>query len=74
MGNRREEEILVERGEEDGTGRRQQFQTGVFTAFSAWPFQSVNGISPRVGLFHLKSRINKHGKREAIEYNLNQRF
>jgi hypothetical protein len=33
-GKRREEDLLVEPGEEDGAGRRQQFQTGVFTSFS----------------------------------------
>jgi hypothetical protein len=32
---RREEEILSEPGEEDGPGRRQQSQTGGFTAYSA---------------------------------------
>jgi hypothetical protein len=36
-GKRREEEIWTERGKEDGAGRRQQFQTGVFTPFSARP-------------------------------------
>jgi hypothetical protein len=30
--------------------------------------KSVNKISPRVGLFHLKSRTNERGKRETIEY------
>jgi hypothetical protein len=38
-GKRREEEIWTERVEEDGAGRRQQFQIGVFTAFSARPCQ-----------------------------------
>jgi hypothetical protein len=38
-GKRREEDLLMERGEEDGAGRRQQFQTGVFTPFSARPCQ-----------------------------------
>jgi hypothetical protein len=33
-GKRREEEILVERGEENGRLRKQHFQTGVFTPFS----------------------------------------
>jgi hypothetical protein len=33
-GKRREEEILVEFGEEDGAGRKQQFQTAIFTPFS----------------------------------------
>jgi hypothetical protein len=33
-GKRREEEILAELGEEDGAGRKQQFQTGIFTPFS----------------------------------------
>jgi hypothetical protein len=38
-GKRREEEIWTERGEEDGAVRKQQFQIGVFTPFSAWPCQ-----------------------------------
>jgi hypothetical protein len=38
-GKKREEEIWIEGGEEDGAGRRQQFQIGVFAAFSAWPYQ-----------------------------------
>jgi hypothetical protein len=33
-GKRRKEEILVEGGEEDSAIRKQQFQTGIFTAFS----------------------------------------
>jgi hypothetical protein len=33
-GKRREEEILVEPREEDGPGRRQQFQIGRFTPYS----------------------------------------
>jgi hypothetical protein len=33
-GKRREEEFLSEPWEEDGTGRRQQIQTGGFTPFS----------------------------------------
>jgi hypothetical protein len=33
-GKRREEEILVERGEEDGSLKKQHFQIGVFTPFS----------------------------------------
>jgi hypothetical protein len=41
-GKRREEEIWTERREEDETRRRQQFQTGVFTPFSARPCQSLN--------------------------------
>jgi hypothetical protein len=39
-GKRREEETSVEGEEEDGAGRRQQFQIGVFTPFSAWACQS----------------------------------
>jgi hypothetical protein len=38
-GKIREEEVWTERGEEDGAGRRQQFQIGVFTPFSARPCQ-----------------------------------
>jgi hypothetical protein len=39
-GKRREEDLLVERGEKDEAGRRQHFQTGVFTPFSARPCQA----------------------------------
>jgi hypothetical protein len=45
-GKRREEEIWTEGGEEDGAGRRQQFQTGVFTPFSARPCQIVPSRNP----------------------------
>jgi hypothetical protein len=35
-GKRREENILRAKREENGTGRRQQFQTAIITPFSAW--------------------------------------
>jgi hypothetical protein len=40
-GKRRKEDLLVERWEEEGAGRKQQFQTGVFTPFSARPCQKA---------------------------------
>jgi hypothetical protein len=57
-GKRREEEVLVEGGEEDGTGRRKQFQIGVFTPFSARPCQFYLGFNPKaVDMKKLKSPL-----------------
>jgi len=39
-GKRREENILRAKREENGTGRRQQFQTAIITPFSAWRSQA----------------------------------
>jgi hypothetical protein len=42
----------------------------IFTISKAGDDKSANKISPGVGLFHLKSRTNEHGKREMIEYDI----
>jgi hypothetical protein len=54
-GKRREENILRAKREENGTGRRQQFQTAIITPFSAWRshhspgrIESPHGTASRV--------------------------
>ncbi len=57
-GKRREEEIWTERGEENGTGRKQQFQTGVFTPFSARRCQPTALLSKRP-FFYFGVRVKR---------------